>query len=62
MKCFSTKPMESTNSSSDSLINPCPAGSLSTGAYHTHGTYNRHYKNEEFSPADINAASTDRFH
>ncbi|HAU5594936.1 TPA: RHS repeat protein, partial [Citrobacter amalonaticus] len=51
---FSTKPKEGTDSSSNSLSSPCPAGSASTGAYHTHGAYNRHYKNEEFSPADIN--------
>ncbi|ELO3283722.1 RHS repeat protein, partial [Escherichia coli] len=53
-KYFSTKPMEGTDSSSNSLSSPCPAGSASTGAYHTHGAYNRHYENEEFSPADIN--------
>ncbi|EOY8347516.1 DUF4329 domain-containing protein, partial [Escherichia albertii] len=53
-KYFSTKPMEGTDSSSNSMSSPCPVGSTSTGAYHTHGAYHRHYKNEEFSLADIN--------
>jgi len=45
-KYFSTKPMEGTDSSSNSMSSPCPVGSTSTGAYHTHGAYHWHYKNE----------------
>ncbi|MBV6818845.1 DUF4329 domain-containing protein, partial [Rahnella sp. PD12R] len=54
---FSTKPNEGSRDSSNSLSSPCPAGTDSTGAYHTHGAYDRHYKNEIFSPADINYSS-----
>ena len=49
-KCFYTPPNKGTKDSSHSGF--CPAKSESEGNYHTHGAYDPHYDNENFSDRD----------